>query len=249
MTSAPTPARTRSRARTRRRLLLLGALPVLLALLLAGRLVLVAWADHRAAEAFADGRYADARAAAALNDTPLEQALSSVLARAGVEGAVGWVAPHDTGVAALASGDAGAAVRLLQRSLAAGPPTRYACRVRLDLALAQEAVATREAWTAGLAALAPCLEDDDPRRAATAAVRADVDAVAARLTSLLADSDTETDGDDEGEEDDETEPDERERSDQRLRVELDERVEQGERIRQQYVQRGERNPGQTTPAW
>ncbi|TIC78931.1 hypothetical protein [Nocardioides sp. GY 10127] len=243
-TSPVTSSSPAAPSRARRRLLLAGALPVLVALLVAARLLVVAYADHRAAASWDAGRYADARAAAALNDST------------GVP--EGWVAPHDEGVAALATGDADGAVTLLVRSLAADPPAAQECLVRVDLALAQEAVgnaaqdadtdAARAAWSAGLDALARCLPGGGARAGTAKDVAGDADTVAGRLEALLEAQPEQSDGSS-SESDEDSEQTQRPRRSRRAQSELDERTAQGERIRRRYAQQGELNAGQTDPAW
>jgi tetratricopeptide (TPR) repeat protein len=171
-----------TRQRWRRRLLWLGLLPLLVALAFTGKvtsMLLLEWQGH---SSYDGGEFGDARESFAANLT------LNVLES--------WVAPYDEGTARYRLGDASGAVRSLEDALDQAPEEEQ-CRVRINLALAQEAVGdaalaggradvARSAWTTALATLAEgfCLVvagDDQRARSADPAAAAVDQAGAARV--------------------------------------------------------------------
>ncbi len=145
-----------ARRRWRRRLLLLGLLPLLLALAFAAKVAVMLVHDDAGRTAYAAEGYADARGSFAANATlnHLEP----------------WVSPYDEGTARYRLGDFAGAVGAFTTALATVPPEEE-CRVRINLGLAHESVgdaavaggdreAARRSWRAGARALADggCLE-------------------------------------------------------------------------------------------
>jgi hypothetical protein len=139
---------------TRRRILnLVGLLPLLLVLLFSAKIALMLSHDHDGRGAFDGGRYDDAAAAFSGNRS--------------VNVFESWVAAFDEGAARFADGDADGAVTAYRAALA-DVPTEEECTVRINLALAEEAIgdakikmpdrdAALAAWQAGVKAL----EDGD----------------------------------------------------------------------------------------
>ncbi|MBS43913.1 MAG: hypothetical protein CMH83_12280 [Nocardioides sp.] len=138
--------------RTRRRLLLLGLLLLLPALVLSGKVGLMLWHDRQGRDALAEERYADARDHFAANRT------LNLVER--------WVAPYDEGIALYGLDEPSLAVTAFEDALVVVPPDEE-CRVRVNLAVAHEAVgdayaaaspadlaAARDEWTTGREVLA-----------------------------------------------------------------------------------------------
>jgi tetratricopeptide (TPR) repeat protein len=139
-----------TRDRVRRLLLVGGLLPLLLALVLTVLVGRMALLQHRANTAYAEGRFPDAAHAyrGAGRFTPFED----------------WIAAFDAGAARHAGGDYAAAVEDYRAALASGVPRREECTVRINLALADEAIGDAaakadklddadEAYRSGIAAL------------------------------------------------------------------------------------------------
>lgn len=115
-----------------RRLLVLGALPSLVALLVAGHLWLLVHGNASARQDYEAGRYAAAR---------------STFEGAHDLGVVSpWISPFDAGIAAYGAKDYKAAVRLFTTALHDAPDDRL-CDVRVDLALTHKAMADQAAAT------------------------------------------------------------------------------------------------------
>ena len=140
--------------RTRRRTLLylVGAVPSLLALLLALRIGLLLQQDGQGQEAYDAGAFAEARQAFAGNGVlvPVER----------------WVAPFNEGDARFRLGDHAGAAESFEVALPLAPPERD-CAVRLNLALALEALGdtaleegdrgdAETSWQRGLDSLGDC---------------------------------------------------------------------------------------------
>ncbi|MDO7869219.1 tetratricopeptide repeat protein [Nocardioides jiangxiensis] len=110
----------------RRRLLVMGALPSLVALLVAVGLWLLVHGNASGRDAYDAGRYADAR---------------SAFEGAHDLGVVSpWIAPFNTGTAAYRAKQYEAAVSAFNRALD-DVPDDHVCDVRVDLALTHEAIA------------------------------------------------------------------------------------------------------------
>jgi tetratricopeptide (TPR) repeat protein len=128
----------------RRRLLVLGALPSLVALLVAGHLWLLVHGNASAREDYDAGRFGEAR---------------STFEGAKDLGVVSpWIAPFDAGTAAYGAQEFEDAVTLFEQALDAVPDDR-ACDVRIDLALTHEAIADRAAQNGEKAARKVALRD------------------------------------------------------------------------------------------
>lgn len=128
----------------RRRLLLLGILPSLVALVVAAGLWLLVHGNAAARDDYADGKYADARAT-------FEGARDLGVVEP-------WVAPFNAGTAAYRAQQLDDAVVLLEQALEDVPGDR-ACDVRINLALTHEAIADDEAKKGGRAARQVALRD------------------------------------------------------------------------------------------
>ena len=140
------------RRRRRRALYLVGLLPSLLLLLLSGRILLALHDESAGLAAYDAGRFDEARRHFAANRVlnPIEP----------------WIAPFDEGDARYRLADFAGAVAAFEAALQR-VPDRYECLVRVNLALAHEAVgdkalksgdrqAATDAWEEGKAALAEC---------------------------------------------------------------------------------------------
>lgn len=171
------------RRRRRNRLLLAGLLPSIVALLVAGHLVLLAERNDAGLRDFADGDFDAALGRFAANRWP---------------GVVEpWVAPFNEGDAHYRSGDYARALGAFLDALPDVPP-EHECAVRLNVALTRERLGdagpdpasaeTEESWRAGRDALAGgrCTElasETDPGLARDAS---DTDArLAAKLAALF----------------------------------------------------------------
>lgn len=135
-----------ARRRTRRRLLLAGLPLALVALAVQWKVALMLVHDRDGRSDYAAGSYDDAQHAFASNGT-----LNLVEA---------WISPYDDGTARYRLADFAGAVRSLEDALATAP-SEEECRVRINLALAHEAVGDEaaagglprrglEAWQDGL---------------------------------------------------------------------------------------------------
>jgi tetratricopeptide (TPR) repeat protein len=120
----------RPRRRTRRRLLLAGIPLVLVALAVQWKVATMLGNDSDGRADYAAGSYADAQDAFASNGT-----LNLVEA---------WISPYDDGTARYRLEDFAGAVRSLEDALATAP-SEEECRVRINLALAHEAVGDKAA--------------------------------------------------------------------------------------------------------
>ncbi len=114
-----------TRRRTRRWLLLAGLPLALVALALQWKVAAMVGHDRDGRADYAAGSYADAQDAFASN-----QSLNVLQA---------WISPYDDGTARYRLADFAGAVRLLEDALGAAP-SEHECRVRINLALAHEAV-------------------------------------------------------------------------------------------------------------
>ena len=165
----------------RRRLLVAGLAPLLLALLLAGKVGAMTFHDREGRSSYQAGDFAAARSSFAQN------AALNVVQR--------WVSPYDEGTARYRLGNFAGAVRSLEEALQVVPP-EHACLVRINLALAHEALgdaaasggdvaAAEERWSEGVDVLVVgrCLE---PVVVDVAQV-ADAQVVDMRLRGKLAD--------------------------------------------------------------
>lgn len=127
-----------------RRLLVLGALPSLVALLVAAHLWLLVHGNAGARDDYEAGRYADAR---------------STFEGAKDLGVVSpWISPFDAGTAAYGAKDYKAAVKLFGAALDDAPEERI-CDVRVDLALTHKAMADQAAARGDRAAQQVALRD------------------------------------------------------------------------------------------
>ena len=167
-----------TRRHWRRRLLLAGLAPLLLALLLAGKVAAMSLHDRDGRAAYRAGDFAAARSAFASNST-----LNYLQA---------WVAPFDEGTTRYRLEDFPGAIRLLEEALEVVPADSE-CLVRINLALSHEAVGDAAAtggdvaaaggrWRQGVDVLAAsdCLESG-----AVEPQRADARTVDERLRSKL----------------------------------------------------------------
>jgi hypothetical protein len=128
----------------RRRLLWLGALPSLVALVVAAGLWLLVHGNAGARDHYDAGRYADARA---------------TFAGARDLGVVSpWISPFDAGTAAYGEKDFKAAVRYFKQALPIVPDDR-GCDVRINLALTHEAIADEAGASGEKAARQVALRD------------------------------------------------------------------------------------------
>lgn len=138
-----------SRADTRNTLWTAGLLPALIAVAFAVKVVLMLGHEGDGAQAYAAERFGQAR-----EDYSANRRLN-VIER--------WVAPFDAGVSAFRDGDPDGAVDLYLEALTV-VPEEHACMVRINLALAYEALGDRAAadgdpeaavrhWLAGIATL------------------------------------------------------------------------------------------------
>jgi hypothetical protein len=153
--TAPRPESTPAAQHDRRRrvrgvLFVLGLLPLSLALLLVLKVAIMFHLNSRGRDDYGAEHYN--AAAAAFENTLLGNALES------------WVAPYDLGTARYRQGEFAAARDQLEDALALAPAAQE-CRVRINLALADEALgdaavadgdvlAARADWAAGQAVLA-----------------------------------------------------------------------------------------------
>ncbi|HSX67514.1 hypothetical protein [Nocardioides sp.] len=127
-----------------RRLLLIGALPTLVALLAAVHLWLLVHGNDSARDDYEAGRYADAR---------------STFEGARDLGVVSpWIAPFNAGTAAYGAKEYKAAVTLFSAALEDAPDDRK-CDVRVDLALTHKAMADQAASRDDRAAQQVALRD------------------------------------------------------------------------------------------
>lgn len=153
----------------RRRLLVLGAVPSVVALVVALGLWLLVHGNAAAREDWQDGKYSDARSA--------------------FEGAhdlgvvTPWVSPFNAGTAAYGEKEFKAAVAHFETALDLVPPER-ACDVRIDLALTHEAIADAAAEKGETPARQVALRD------ARTAIKGSGcnDAIEARIEEKLKDS-------------------------------------------------------------
>jgi len=133
----------------RRLLLLIGIVPSALALIFSTLVLLMLHSQREGQEKFSAGDFD--RAAAAFGEAGALNPFQD------------WIAAFDRGAAAHAGGDYDAAIDRYETALPA-VPTRHACTVRINLALAHEAVGdaaaadddatdARAAWTAGIKVL------------------------------------------------------------------------------------------------
>ncbi len=138
-----------ARRRTRRRLLVAGLPLALVALAVQWKVAVMLVHDRDGRSDYAAGLYGDAQDAFASN-----RSLNLVEA---------WISPYDDGTARYRLADFSGAVRLLEDALAA-VPSEEECRVRINLALAHEALGDEAAaggdakngikeWQDGLVAL------------------------------------------------------------------------------------------------
>jgi tetratricopeptide (TPR) repeat protein len=158
----------------RRRLLVLGLLPLLLALALCVKVGVMKVLDDRGRSAFADGE--------------LERAGEAFAANASLNVFEPWVSPFGEGTAEYALADYPRAQRLLEEALLVVPEDEE-CLVRINLALTHEALGdvaltdgrrdlAEASWREGIAVL-----DEGSCRKRSAPARS----VAARLADKLAD--------------------------------------------------------------
>ncbi len=138
------------RRRARRVLFVLGLLPLSLTLVLVLKVAVMLQLNSDGRDSYEDGEFASA-------DAAFERTLAgNVLER--------WVAPYDLGTAEYREDDFGAARGHLEEALALAP-AEAECRVRINLALAEEALGdaavadgdvtgARDHWAAGRAVLA-----------------------------------------------------------------------------------------------
>lgn len=127
-----------------RRLLLVGALPSLVALLVAAHLWLLVHGNASARDDYEAGRYADAR---------------STFEGAKDLGVVSpWISPFNAGTAAYGAKEYQAAVKLFNTALHDVPDERM-CDVRVDLALTHKAMADQSASKGDRAAQQIALRD------------------------------------------------------------------------------------------
>ncbi|HJQ04706.1 MAG TPA: hypothetical protein VJ872_04650 [Nocardioides sp.] len=139
-----------SRDRLRKVLLLAGVLPGLVALLFAAMVLRILAVQHSGNNAYDDGHYLDAaghyRLAGHLN--PFQD----------------WLAAFDAGAARHVDGEYAVAIRAYRAALDLGVPHQDECTVRINLALAEEAIgdaatkadrlnAANDAYQAGISAL------------------------------------------------------------------------------------------------
>jgi tetratricopeptide (TPR) repeat protein len=154
----PRPQHDRRR-RVRRALFVLGLLPLSLALLLVLKVAIMLHLNSRGRDDYGAGRYTGA--AAAFESTLFVNVLES------------WVAPYDLGTARYRQGEFASARAQLEDALALAPAAEE-CRVRINLALADEALGdaavadgdvstARADWAAGHAVLTQggCLVEGD----------------------------------------------------------------------------------------
>lgn len=127
-----------------RRLLLLGALPSLVALVVAIGLWLLVQGNSSARDDYEAGQYAEARSA-------FEGAKDLGVVSP-------WISPFNAGTAAYREKEHGDAVELFERALKEVPGDR-ACDVRINLALTHEAIADAAAKKGGKAARQVALRD------------------------------------------------------------------------------------------
>lgn len=143
-------SRPLSRDRLRTVLLLLGILPAVAALLFAAMVLRILAVQHAGNNAYDDGHYLDAaghyRSAGHLN--PFQD----------------WLSAFDAGAARHVDGQYAAAIRAYRAALDLGVPHLDECTVRINLALAEEAIgdaatrakrlnAANDAYQAGISAL------------------------------------------------------------------------------------------------
>lgn len=121
----PTPPPREQRSRRRRILFLIGLLPLGLALLLVLKVATMLYLNSTGRDDYAGNRLA--AAAGAFETTLLGNVLES------------WVAPYDLGTTHYRQGDFDQARERLEEALALAPPPEQ-CRVRINLALADEAL-------------------------------------------------------------------------------------------------------------
>lgn len=177
--AAPAPGRPDPRRRLRRVLFRLGVAPLVLALLLVVKVATMLSLSDSGRDDYAGGHYADAAGA-----------FDSLLPGNVIEP---WVAPYDLGTTRFQQGDYAAARQQLADALPLAPPEQE-CRVRTNLALADEALgdaaladgdvtAARTRWSSarGVLAAAGCTDE-----AASAAVRVD-GRLAGKLTGAQVD--------------------------------------------------------------
>lgn len=127
-----------------RRLLVLGALPSLVALVVAIGLWLLVQGNSSARDDYEAGQYAEARSA-------FEGAKDLGVVSP-------WISPFNAGTAAYREKELGDAVELFERALKDVPGDR-ACDVRINLALTHEAIADAAAKKGGKAARQVALRD------------------------------------------------------------------------------------------
>jgi tetratricopeptide (TPR) repeat protein len=169
------------RLRVRRRLLVLGLLPLLLALALCLKVGVMLGFDERGRSAFAEGRFEDAGDAFGVNER--------------LNLFEPWVSRFDEGTADYALADFASARTLLESALLV-VPDHAQCLVRVNLALTLEGLGDADladgrrdraetSWREGIAVL-----DEGGCRSADVEAGADTEAartVATRLTEKLAD--------------------------------------------------------------
>lgn len=218
----------------RRRLLLLGLVPLVVALGLGAKVALMLSHDL-------DGR-------TALREGSVQQARSEFVANRTLNWFESWVAPYDEGIARYRLGDASGAVLAFSTALDQAPVSQV-CRVRINLALAQEALGdaasstedrggARAAWRDGVTALTldGCLVED-PDDGLTPVVRA-ARAIETRLREKLAADEQEQQ--DEADQQDEPEPDDQGREgEQEQASQLQQRNRAGQEQRERQARRQE----------
>lgn len=163
----------RDRRAERNQLWLVGALPSLVLLVIAGLLVLLVWSNSRAMSAYDDGDHGAAYDRfAGLRDFGRVEP---------------WIAPFNAGTAAFRDGEFETAVSRLSEALR-DVPTARECDVRTNLALAHEAIADAAHSAGSTAAALKSLRDG---RAAVVTAGCSPE-VAARLDQKIRDLSTST---------------------------------------------------------
>jgi tetratricopeptide (TPR) repeat protein len=130
--------RNRRRRRLRRRFLLAGLVPLAVALAFSAKVATMAWADHTGRDAYGEGNFAEAQDQFAANGT--------------LNLFEPWISPYDDGTALYQLGDFTGAEDALEEALGLAPAGQV-CRVRINLALTDEAIGDSLAETRPFAAL------------------------------------------------------------------------------------------------
>lgn len=135
--SPPHPVRPRSRRRLRRALMLLGLVPLLATLLLGLKVAIMLQSNQTGRDDFGAGRYDEA--AGAFRDSQVVNVLEP------------WVASYDLGTTLYLQGEYDAARLQLEAARDVAPGDQQ-CRVRVNLALADEALGDGQLADGNLAA-------------------------------------------------------------------------------------------------